>query len=102
MAVKVTITVELASPHLGDADTQTLTAVRDMTTQPADWFAAPVVEQKIAEAGANLVRQVAGLHGDIRDERPGAVVNSPLRARPITGEPALRQEGTAGHALGDC
>jgi len=89
MAVKVTITVEITSGNavLGNPDVQTLTAVRDMSTQPADWFAATAVEQKLAEAGAKLIRDVAALHGDIRDERPDAVQNSALRARPLTGDP---------------
>ena len=92
MAVKVTITVEITDgpAALGNVDVQTLTAVRDMSAQPADWFAAPTVEQKLTEAGASIVRQVAALHGDIRDERPDAVQNSPLRARPLTGEPVAR------------
>ena len=92
MAVKVTITVEITTSHTGgDSSTQTLTEFRDLPTQPADQFAATMVEHNIADAGAGITRKVAALCGDIREDRPDAPGLRPtLRARPLTGDPISR------------
>ena len=87
MAIKVTITVEITTRQAnGDESTQSLTEYRDLSTQPADQFAATVVEHNLADAGAGITRKVADLCGDIRENSPDAAgLTSRLRARPLTG-----------------
>ncbi len=74
MSVKVTITVEIesGSRSSGKPRTQTLVASDDMSTQAVQGWAASAVEHSIVDMGADLVRQVAALHGDMRDSNPDA------------------------------
>lgn len=91
MAVKVTITVEIesGSPANGKPRTQVLTATENMTTQAVQRWAAPAVEETIANMGADLVRQVAALHGDMRDTHPDAPgLRGRQGERPLTGRDA--------------
>ncbi len=86
MAVKVTITVEIqsGSTSSGKPRTQTLVATDDMITQAVQHWAASAVEHSIADMGAELVRQIAALHGDMRDSHPDAPGLRGQSGRPLT------------------
>lgn len=85
MPVKVTITVEIDDHET----TKTLAVEDDMITQAIPGWAASAVEMSIATNGAKLVRQIAALHGDMRDTNPNASgFRGAQRERPLTGTPA--------------
>lgn len=89
MGVKVTITVEIESGDALRPRTQTFTASDNMPTQAVPRWAASAVEQSIVQTGADIVRQIAAVHGDMRDVAPDAPgFRGSQRERPLTGVPA--------------